>query len=180
MRFQDVGTKATRLAARRSQSQCSTWTTNAGHAPQSQSDGAVALHVSSSQRRSGVPFIMKAGKGLWKSGSPGTCSAVGEVWRFNRPLCAYSTRLSREPDFEVRPWHSGCNRCRFKKAPPSSLFGASLPAAAKTKGRRELLVDLKEQPQNELVIRIQPNEAIYYKAKAGAGHGECSGHVASQ
>jgi len=34
-------------------------------------------------------------------------------------------------------------RLQFKKAPPQSLFG--------------------EQPQNELVIRIQPNEAIYYK-----------------
>ena len=33
----------------------------------------------------------------------------------------------------------------FAKAPPNSLFG--------------------DQPQNELVIRIQPNEAIYYKAR---------------
>ncbi|CAK0795652.1 unnamed protein product [Prorocentrum cordatum] len=37
-------------------------------------------------------------------------------------------------------------RLQFKKAPPNSLFG--------------------EQPQNELVIRIQPNEAIYYKMLA--------------
>merc|ERR1712137_684015 len=37
-------------------------------------------------------------------------------------------------------------RIQFKKAPPNSLFG--------------------EQPQNELVIRIQPNEAIYYKILA--------------
>merc|ERR1712124_171445 len=34
-------------------------------------------------------------------------------------------------------------RVQFKKATPHSLFG--------------------DQPQNELVIRIQPNEAIYYK-----------------
>lgn len=32
-----------------------------------------------------------------------------------------------------------------------------------TKYRRQ------EQPQNELVIRIQPNEAIYYKASLAAG-----------
>lgn len=37
-------------------------------------------------------------------------------------------------------------RLQFKKAPPHSLFG--------------------DQPQNELVIRIQPNEAIYYKILA--------------
>eukprot|EP00927_Polykrikos_kofoidii_P061409 TRINITY_DN56246_c0_g1_i1.p1 TRINITY_DN56246_c0_g1~~TRINITY_DN56246_c0_g1_i1.p1 ORF type:complete len:807 (-),score=124.02 TRINITY_DN56246_c0_g1_i1:136-2556(-) len=37
-------------------------------------------------------------------------------------------------------------RIQFKKAPESSLFG--------------------DQPQNELVIRIQPNEAIYYKMLA--------------
>mmetsp|Transcript_30816 Transcript_30816/g.89058 ORF Transcript_30816/g.89058 Transcript_30816/m.89058 type:complete len:795 (-) Transcript_30816:112-2496(-) len=37
-------------------------------------------------------------------------------------------------------------RIQFKKAPPNSLFG--------------------DQPQNELVIRIQPNEAIYYKILA--------------
>jgi len=37
-------------------------------------------------------------------------------------------------------------RVQFKKAPPHSLFG--------------------DQPQNELVIRIQPNEAIYYKMLA--------------
>lgn len=37
-------------------------------------------------------------------------------------------------------------RLQFKKAPPNSLFG--------------------DQPQNELVIRIQPNEAIYYKILA--------------
>jgi len=37
-------------------------------------------------------------------------------------------------------------RLQFKKAPPGSLFG--------------------DQPQNELVIRIQPNEAIYYKILA--------------
>jgi len=37
-------------------------------------------------------------------------------------------------------------RVQFKKAPPNSLFG--------------------DQPQNELVIRIQPNEAIYYKMLA--------------
>lgn len=37
-------------------------------------------------------------------------------------------------------------RVQFKKAPPGSLFG--------------------DQPQNELVIRIQPNEAIYYKMLA--------------
>lgn len=37
-------------------------------------------------------------------------------------------------------------RIQFKKAPPHALFG--------------------EQPQNELVIRIQPNEAIYYKVLA--------------
>ncbi|CAJ1445719.1 unnamed protein product, partial [Effrenium voratum] len=34
-------------------------------------------------------------------------------------------------------------RLQFKKAPPNSLFG--------------------DQPQNELVIRIQPDEAIYYR-----------------
>mmetsp|Transcript_63304 Transcript_63304/g.185049 ORF Transcript_63304/g.185049 Transcript_63304/m.185049 type:complete len:795 (-) Transcript_63304:69-2453(-) len=37
-------------------------------------------------------------------------------------------------------------RLQFKKAPPHSLFG--------------------DQPQNELVIRIQPHEAIYYKMLA--------------
>jgi len=37
-------------------------------------------------------------------------------------------------------------RLQFKKAPPHSLFG--------------------DQPQNELVIRIQPHEAIYYKILA--------------
>jgi len=37
-------------------------------------------------------------------------------------------------------------RVQFKKAPPSSLFG--------------------DQPQNELLIRIQPNETIYYKMLA--------------
>lgn len=37
-------------------------------------------------------------------------------------------------------------RLQFKKAPPNSLFG--------------------DQPQNELVIRIQPNETIYYKILA--------------
>jgi len=37
-------------------------------------------------------------------------------------------------------------RVQFRKAPPNSLFG--------------------DQPQNELVIRIQPNEAIYYKMLA--------------
>merc|ERR1711988_182575 len=37
-------------------------------------------------------------------------------------------------------------RVQFKKAPVGSLFG--------------------DQPQNELVIRIQPNEAIYYKILA--------------
>jgi len=37
-------------------------------------------------------------------------------------------------------------RIQFKKAPSGSLFG--------------------DQPQNELVIRIQPNEAIYYKILA--------------
>ncbi|CAE7201717.1 gsdA, partial [Symbiodinium pilosum] len=66
---------------------------------------AVAVLYLDNERWSGVPFIMKAGKGL-----------------------------------EV---HQTIVRIQFKKAPPSSLFG--------------------EQPQNELVIRIQPNEAIYYK-----------------
>jgi len=45
-------------------------------------------------------------------------------------------------------------RLQFKKAPPHSLFG--------------------DQPQNELVIRIQPREAIYYKMLAklpGLGQG---------
>lgn len=37
-------------------------------------------------------------------------------------------------------------RLQFKKAPPNSLFG--------------------DQPQNELVIRIQPDEAIYYRILA--------------
>lgn len=37
-------------------------------------------------------------------------------------------------------------RVQFKKAPPNSLFG--------------------DQPQNELVIRVQPNESIYYKLLA--------------
>jgi len=37
-------------------------------------------------------------------------------------------------------------RLQFKKAPPNSLFG--------------------DQPQNELVIRVQPNEAIYYRLLA--------------
>lgn len=37
-------------------------------------------------------------------------------------------------------------RLQFKKAPPQSLFG--------------------DQPQNELVIRIQPDEAIYYRILA--------------
>merc|ERR1712019_45309 len=37
-------------------------------------------------------------------------------------------------------------RVQFKKSTPFSLFG--------------------DQPQNELVIRIQPNEAIYYKILA--------------
>lgn len=60
------------------------------------------------ERWSGVPFIMKAGKGL-----------------------------------EVQ---QTIVRLQFKKAPPGSLFG--------------------DQPQNELVIRIQPNEAIYYKILA--------------
>ncbi|CAE6914300.1 gsdA [Symbiodinium natans] len=69
---------------------------------------AVAVLYLDNERWSGVPFIMKAGKGL-----------------------------------EV---HQTIVRIQFKKAPPSSLFG--------------------EQPQNELVIRIQPNEAIYYKMLA--------------
>mmetsp|Transcript_76405 Transcript_76405/g.220826 ORF Transcript_76405/g.220826 Transcript_76405/m.220826 type:complete len:844 (+) Transcript_76405:126-2657(+) len=37
-------------------------------------------------------------------------------------------------------------RLQFKKAPPNSLFG--------------------DQPQNELVMRVQPNEAIYYRVLA--------------
>jgi len=37
-------------------------------------------------------------------------------------------------------------RLQFKKAPPNSLFG--------------------DQPQNELVIKVQPNETIYYKMLA--------------
>ncbi|CAE7211730.1 gsdA [Symbiodinium sp. CCMP2592] len=69
---------------------------------------AVAVLYLDNERWSGVPFIMKAGKGL-----------------------------------EVQ---QTIVRIQFKKAPPSSLFG--------------------EQPQNELVIRIQPNEAIYYKMLA--------------
>ncbi|CAJ1413285.1 unnamed protein product [Effrenium voratum] len=69
---------------------------------------AVTVLFLDNERWSGVPFIMKAGKGL-----------------------------------EV---HQTIVRIQFKKAPPNSLFG--------------------EQPQNELVIRIQPNEAIYYKACA--------------
>lgn len=69
---------------------------------------AVAVLYLDNERWSGVPFIMKAGKGL-----------------------------------EV---HQTIVRIQFKKAPPNSLFG--------------------EQPQNELVIRIQPNEAIYYKILA--------------
>eukprot|EP00928_Gymnodinium_smaydae_P031521 TRINITY_DN23109_c0_g1_i2.p1 TRINITY_DN23109_c0_g1~~TRINITY_DN23109_c0_g1_i2.p1 ORF type:complete len:800 (+),score=172.51 TRINITY_DN23109_c0_g1_i2:139-2538(+) len=60
------------------------------------------------ERWSGVPFIMKAGKGL-----------------------------------EQR---STIIRLQFKSAPPHSLFGT--------------------QPQNELVMRVQPDEAIYYKILA--------------
>jgi len=37
-------------------------------------------------------------------------------------------------------------RLQFKKAPPTSLFG--------------------DQPQNELVLRVQPNESIYYRMLA--------------
>jgi glucose-6-phosphate 1-dehydrogenase len=37
-------------------------------------------------------------------------------------------------------------RLQFKKSPPNSLFGA--------------------QPQNELIMRVQPDEAIYYKVLA--------------
>ena len=66
---------------------------------------AVAVLYLDNERWSGVPFILKAGKGLETT----------------------QTLI----------------RLQFKKAPPQSLFG--------------------EQPQNELVIRIQPNEAIYYK-----------------
>mmetsp|Transcript_26200 Transcript_26200/g.61132 ORF Transcript_26200/g.61132 Transcript_26200/m.61132 type:complete len:830 (-) Transcript_26200:48-2537(-) len=66
---------------------------------------AVVVMYCDSERWSGVPFIMKAGKALGK-----TQTLV---------------------------------RVQFKKAPPQSIFG--------------------DQPQNELVIRIQPNEAIYYK-----------------
>eukprot|EP00933_Yihiella_yeosuensis_P038320 TRINITY_DN32263_c0_g1_i1.p1 TRINITY_DN32263_c0_g1~~TRINITY_DN32263_c0_g1_i1.p1 ORF type:complete len:798 (+),score=138.87 TRINITY_DN32263_c0_g1_i1:63-2456(+) len=69
---------------------------------------AVAVMYLDNERWSGVPFIMKAGKGL-------------------------------EAQHTIV-------RLQFKKAPPNSLFG--------------------EQPQNELVIRIQPNEAIYYKILA--------------
>eukprot|EP00931_Biecheleriopsis_adriatica_P047839 TRINITY_DN27608_c0_g1_i1.p1 TRINITY_DN27608_c0_g1~~TRINITY_DN27608_c0_g1_i1.p1 ORF type:complete len:817 (-),score=165.81 TRINITY_DN27608_c0_g1_i1:57-2441(-) len=69
---------------------------------------AVAVLYLDNERWSGVPFIMKAGKGLESQ-------------------------------------HT-LVRIQFKKAPPNSLFG--------------------EQPQNELVIRIQPNEAIYYKILA--------------
>merc|ERR1712176_391338 len=60
------------------------------------------------ERWSGVPFIMKAGKGL-----------------------------------EQR---STIIRLQFKSAPPHSLYGT--------------------QPQNELVMRVQPDEAIYYKILA--------------
>ena len=67
----------------------------------------VALYLDN-ERWSGVPFIIKAGKGL-----------------------------------EQR---SSIIRLQYKKAPPQSLFG--------------------EQPQNELVIRIQPKESIYYKILA--------------
>mmetsp|Transcript_25224 Transcript_25224/g.58040 ORF Transcript_25224/g.58040 Transcript_25224/m.58040 type:complete len:831 (-) Transcript_25224:24-2516(-) len=66
---------------------------------------AVVVMYCDSERWSGVPFIMKAGKALSK-----TQTLV---------------------------------RVQFKKAPPQSIFG--------------------DQPQNEMVIRIQPNEAIYYK-----------------
>jgi len=69
---------------------------------------AVVVLYLDNDRWSGVPFIMKAGKGLKT-----TQTTV---------------------------------RVQFKKAPSHSLFG--------------------EQPQNEMVIRIQPNEAIYYKMLA--------------
>lgn len=69
---------------------------------------ACAVMYLDNERWSGVPFIMKAGKGL--------------------------------------ETHHTIVRLQFKKAPPGSLFG--------------------DQPQNELVIRIQPNEAIYYKILA--------------
>jgi len=69
---------------------------------------AVAVLYLDNERWSGVPFIMKAGKGL----------------KTTQTLV----------------------RVQFKKAPSHSIFG--------------------DQPQNELVIKIQPNEAIYYKMLA--------------
>eukprot|EP00811_Abedinium_folium_P033663 NODE_660_length_2857_cov_14.498535.p1 GENE.NODE_660_length_2857_cov_14.498535~~NODE_660_length_2857_cov_14.498535.p1 ORF type:complete len:809 (-),score=205.63 NODE_660_length_2857_cov_14.498535:351-2777(-) len=69
---------------------------------------AVVVLYLDNERWSGVPFILKAGKGL--------------------------------------EWSQTLVHLQFKKAPPGSLFG--------------------EQPQNELVIRIQPDEAIYYKILA--------------
>jgi len=69
---------------------------------------ATAVLYLDNERWSGVPFIMKAGKGLQK-----TQTLV---------------------------------RVQFKKAPSYSIFG--------------------DQPQNELVICIQPNERIYYKMLA--------------
>lgn len=78
-----------------------------GYASRCPTFAAVVMFLDN-ERWSGVPFILKAGKGL--------------------------------------ETHHTIVRLQFKKAPPGSLFG--------------------EQPQNELVIRIQPNEAIYYKILA--------------
>ena len=59
--------------------------------------------------------------------------------QFKKVCRARGARVTRTPPFHSRLAPSS----RRAQAPPQSLFG--------------------EQPQNELVIRIQPNEAIYYK-----------------
>mmetsp|Transcript_77883 Transcript_77883/g.167052 ORF Transcript_77883/g.167052 Transcript_77883/m.167052 type:complete len:873 (+) Transcript_77883:106-2724(+) len=88
------------------------------------------------------PDIQKVNE---KTGRRSTCPtfATTVLYLDNERWSGVPLILKAGKNLETR---STIVRLQFKKAPPSSLFG--------------------DQPQNELVMRIQPNEAIYYRILA--------------